>query len=270
MPFSVLMSLYAKERPEFLRLSLDSVFTQTLKPDEVILMEDGPLTDELDAVVKEYQAAQPSLKVVKLPENGGLGKALNQGLKHCSYDLVARMDTDDISKPYRFEKQVAYMNTHPEISVCGSWMDEFYGDIGNVLSVKKTPENHDDIMVYARGRNPLNHPSVMFRKNAVIASGSYQHFPLFEDYHLWARMIVKGYKLHNIQESLMWFRTSPDMYKRRGGWRYACNEARFQRVLNRIGLISAPVAYKNIAIRFGVRIMPNFIRGLIYKKLLRT
>lgn len=270
MPFSVLMSLYAKERPDNLRFSLDSIFRQSLPPDEVILVKDGPLTKYLEDIVNAFASAHPEMKIVALSENRGLGRALNEGLQHCSHELVARMDTDDIAKPERFARQVRYMECNPDIAVCGTWMDEFDGTPDNILSVKKTPETHTDITEYARGRNPLNHPSVMFRKSAVLASGNYEHFPLFEDYYLWARMIVKGYKLHNIQESLMWFRSSPDMYRRRGGWKYACDEARFQRALNRIGLISTPTACKNIVIRFGVRIMPNFIRGMIYKKLLRN
>lgn len=270
MAFSVLMSLYAKERPDYLRQSFDSVFNQTLPPDEVILVEDGPLTDELNTVLNEYKEKHPELKRIKLPINGGLGKALNEGLKHCSNELVARMDTDDIAKPNRFEKQVQFMNDNSDISVCGSWMEEFEDNTKNIIAIKKAPEQYSNIENYAQSRNPFNHPSVIFQKSAVLASGSYKHFPLFEDYYLWARMIVKGYKMHNLSESLMWFRSSHDLYKRRGGWNYAFNEARFQMLLNKIGLITTVKAYKNIGIRFVVRIMPNFIRGYIYKNLLRN
>ena len=269
MRFSVLMSLYAKERPEYLRQSLESVFGQTIKGDEVILVEDGPLTPLLDAVVEEFNRAHPELKVVSFPKNRGLGLALHDGLEQCSNDIVVRMDTDDIAKPDRFEKQLAYMESHPEVSVIGCWMDEFYESTDNVLSIKKTPESSEEIAEYAKGRNPMNHPSVMFRKKDVEAVGSYQHFPMFEDYLLWAKMIVKGYKMHNLQESLMWFRSSPDVYKRRGGWKYACDEARFQKELNSLGLITSLLTYKNIIIRFVVRIMPNKLRKIIYSQLLR-
>lgn len=269
MSFSVLMSLYAKERPEFLRTSLESVFTQTLRSDEVVLVLDGPITEALQSVVTEYSSKYPELKVVPIAKNGGLGKALNEGLKHCSHELVARMDTDDVCKPSRFEKQVHFMELHPEVSVVGAWIDEFVDDIEDVTSVRTLPESQAEILNFAKGRNPMNHPVVMFRKSAVLAVGSYQHFPLFEDYYLWVRMLVKGYQFYNLQESLLWFRSSPDMFKRRGGWSYAMDEVRFQKELKRLGLLSSLQMYKNIVVRFGVRVMPNSLRSLIYQKLLR-
>jgi glycosyltransferase involved in cell wall biosynthesis len=269
MSFSVLMSLYAKERPEFLRTSLESVFTQTLRSDEVVLVLDGPITEALQSVVTEYSSKYPELKVVPIAKNGGLGKALNEGLKHCSHELVARMDTDDVCKLSRFEKQVHFMELHPEVSVVGAWIDEFVDSIEEVTSVRTLPESQAEILDFAKGRNPMNHPVVMFRKSAVLAVGSYQHFPLFEDYYLWVRMLVKSYQFYNLQESLLWFRSSPDMFKRRGGWSYAMDEVRFQKELKRLGLLSSLQMYKNIVVRFGVRVMPNSLRSLIYQKLLR-
>ena len=164
--FSVLLSLYAKESPTFLASSLDSIFHQTLLPDEIILVKDGPLTVELDAIVSDYAARYPILKVIPLPQNQGLGKALNEGLKHCSYDIVARMDTDDISKPDRFEKQIAVFRKHPELDLVGAWIDEFEEDIHHVISTRKLPERHEDVMSYATRRNPINHPVVMFSASA--------------------------------------------------------------------------------------------------------
>ena len=125
MKFSVLLSVYRKEQPAYLRQSLDSIFTQTLLPDEVVLVKDGPLTDALDEVAEDYCRKYPVIRVVPLSENQGLGRALNEGLKHCSYDLVARMDTDDVAKPERFEKQIAVFCAHPEMDVVGAWIDEF-------------------------------------------------------------------------------------------------------------------------------------------------
>lgn len=267
--FSVLLSLYIKEHPSYLVQSLDSLFSQTLLPDEVVLMKDGPLTLELDNVVAGYAARFPVLKVVALPQNQGLGKALNEGLKYCSYDLVARMDTDDVAKPDRFQKQVEIFEKHPEIDVCSAWIDEFEGNMDKIISTRKLPESHEDIAVYAVGRNPVNHPVVMFKKSAVLAAGGYQHFPLFEDYFLWARMLKHGAKFYNIQESLLYFRTSPDMFKRRGGWKYACDEVRFQKVMHQLGMISCWRFVLNVMIRFPVRVMPNKLRELIYKWLLR-
>lgn len=268
MSFSVLMSLYVKERPEYLRQSLDSIFKQTLPPDEVVMVEDGPITKELDAVVTQYQNAHTELKVIKLPVNGGLGKALNEGLKHCSHELVARMDTDDIAKPFRFEKQIAFMNEHPEIDACSSWVDEFIDNIGNVISVRIIPESNNEIYNYGKSRCPINHPAVIYRKTAVIKNGGYGPFP--EDYYLWARMLTNSHKLYNFQESLLYFRSSEDVYKRRGGWNYYKAILKLQRELHRISYTSYPEFLQNITIRTIVALIPNWLRSLIYKNFLRS
>ncbi len=267
--FSVLMSVYYKESPLFLKQSLDSIFSQTLKSNEVVLVEDGPLTLELNGIVDQYSTKHPELKVVKLKNNQGLGKALNEGLKHCSNELVLRADTDDISKPNRFITQVSFMETHPEIDVCSAGIDEFIGDTNNVVSTRTLPVNHDELFRFGQKRNPINHPVSIFRKSKVEAVGNYQHFYLFEDYYLWARMMVNGARFHNIKESLLYFRSSPEMMKRRGGWKYAMTEVKFQIALHHIGYISIFRMFVNIVTRFGVRIMPNKVRAQIYAKLLR-
>lgn len=269
MKFSVLMSLYHKERPDYLRQSLDSVFNQTLKPDEVVMVEDGPLTPELYSILDEYESVHPELKRIPLSVNGGLGKALNEGLKHCSHDLVARMDTDDVCFPERFWKQIHFMETHPDIGIISSWLDEFEDDITVIKSIKKAPATHKDIAEYIKSRSPLNHPAVMFRKEAVMNAGGYKHFPLFEDYYLWARMFKLGIHFANIQEPLVHFRTSANMFKRRGGWKYACDSAKFQWKLYELGIIGMLTAVKSSILRGAVSIMPNSVRALVYAKLLR-
>ncbi|WP_302614912.1 glycosyltransferase [uncultured Bacteroides sp.] len=266
--FSVLLSLYVKEQPSNLIQSLDSLFSQTLLPSEIILVKDGPLTSELDAVVSDYVQRYPILKVVVLKENQGLGKALNEGLKHCSYDLVARMDTDDISKPDRFEKQLKVFQQHPEIDVCGAWIEEFYNDVSDIVSIRKVPEFHAEIFKYAEKRSPVNHPVVMFRKRAVLNAGGYLHFWLFEDYYLWVRMLMNHCTFYNIPESLLYFRASPEMVKRRGGMKYLCSEIKFQQEMRRMKFISSFRFMQNLLIRIPVRIMPNSLRGFIYKKML--
>ena len=268
--FSILISLYHKENPLFLRQSLKSIFTQTLSPTEVVLVEDGPLTDELHEVVKKIKNQHPELKVVPLPTNQGLGKALNEGLKHCSYDLVARMDTDDIAKPDRFEKQLAIFRKHPEVDVVGAWIDEFEGDTSNVLSVRKVPEWHGKIIQFAKGRCPVNHPVVMFRKSAVLKVGGYKHFPLLEDYYLWIRMLINGARFYNIQESLLFFRFTPDMFRRRGGLKYAVTEMRLQYLFYQTGFINIFTMMKNISIRLVVRLLPNGLRSSLYKRTIRN
>ena len=269
MRFSVLLSVYYKESYSAFCKSLDSIFTQTTCPDEVILVEDGPLGSDLNDIISEYSAKYPTLKIIPLPTNQGLGKALNEGLKHCSYDIVARMDTDDIAKPDRFEKQLAVLEKYSDIDEVGAWIEEFEDDISDVKSVRKLPELPDDIRQFAKRRNPINHPVVMFRKSAVLAAGGYQHFPLFEDYYLWIRMLMNGAKFYNIQESLLYFRFSPEMFKRRGGWRYVISELHFLQKMRQMHFISFSEFMQNLFVRFSIRLIPNSLRAIIYTKLIR-
>ena len=257
--FSVLLSVYYNESPYY----------QSLQLAEVVLVKDGELTPELENVITEYTAKYLQIRVVPLKQNQGLGKALNEGLKHCSYDLVARMDTDDIAKPDRFEKQIRVFQEHPELDVVGAWIDEFEETTSNIISTRKLPEVHDDICQFAKKRNPENHPVIMFRKQAVLAAGGYQHFPLFEDYYLWIRMLQNGAKFYNIQESLLYFRFSPAMFKRRGGLKYVTTELRFQNQLRNLGFITSSEYLYNVFIRVITRMMPNSLRAILYKKALR-
>lgn len=267
--YCVLMSIYVKERPEFLRQALDSIFDQTKIPNEVVIVEDGPLTAELYSVLDEYEQRYRQLKRVPLATNGGLGNALNIGLKHCSNELVARMDTDDISVPERFEKQLKVFETFPQVEIVSSWIDEFVDTPDNIISTRKVPQYPYEIAKYGKTRNPVNHPVVMFKKSTVLLGGSYQSFLLFEDYYLWVRLLMNGAKFYNIQESLLRFRTSPDMYKRRGGLRHAITEVRFQNHIRKLGFISSSRFAANISMRFIARIIPNSLRMWIYRKILR-
>lgn len=173
MGFSVLMSVYKKEKPEYLREALESVINQTLPPDEIVLVEDGPLTPELDAVLDEiaskliqkqsYKDTKLQLRVVKLEQNQQLGRALAEGLKHCTNELIVRMDTDDIAVSDRFEVQYRYMAEHPEIAVSGGLMEEFDPADESYRKVKNMPTSKENIKSYSRYRNPVNHMTVMFR-----------------------------------------------------------------------------------------------------------
>lgn len=270
MPFSVLMSLYSKERPEYLRQSLVSIYNQTLVPDEVVMVIDGPISDDLQGVVTEFVSNHTNLKIIPLLENLGLGKALNEGLNYCTNDLIARMDTDDICKENRFETQIKFMEGHPEIDICSSWIEEFEESPQNVISIKTLPESHTEISSYIKKRNPINHPSSCFRKQAVLNVGGYKHFPLFEDWYLWARMFVAGSKFANITTPLLYFRTSKEMFKRRGGVKYALNNMKFQLELHKLGITSLPQSLVSGTMRGFIYILPNFLRALIYKKLLRS
>lgn len=266
-PFSVLLSVYDKEQPAYLRQSLDSVFSQTLQPDEVVVVKDGPLTDELEAVLGDFASRHSVIKIVPLAVNGGLGNALNEGIRHCTHDIVARMDTDDIAKPDRFEKQIPFLVQHPEIDVCSAWVEEFEGDTSNVLTIKKLPETHEEIVRYAKYRAPINHPVSVYRKEAVLRAGGYSGFP--EDSYLWVKMLLKGNRFYNLQESLLYFRFSPAMMKRRGGWHYAKTDVRSQIDFYKMGFISMPQLIYNICVRLFVRLVPSSVRAYIYKYLLR-
>lgn len=268
-PFSVLLSVYAKEEPEYFRQALESLFQQTVRSDDVVVVEDGRLTDALEGVVREFESRYPELHVVRFEKNRGLGAALNDGLKYCRHELVARADSDDVCKPYRFEHQLKVFEEHPDYDLCGSWVDEFITDISDVVSVRKAPETPEENYLFGKKRCPVNHPTAMYKKSSVEAVGGYltEYFP--EDFYLWAKMLNNGCKFYNLQESLVWFRYDPDTYKRRGGWKYAYDEAMTQVQIHRIGYTTWTRMMKNIAMRTTVRIMPDWMRSWVYKNLLR-
>jgi glycosyltransferase involved in cell wall biosynthesis len=268
-PFSVLISVYFKENSLFLKQALESIwYAQTLKPAEIVIVKDGPLTIELDKVINDFSKSAP-VNIVALDRNMGLGAALNIGLKYCQYDIVARMDSDDISKPTRFEKQIKYLSRNPDIDLVSTSIDEFTGTTDHIISTRRLPEFHSEIEKFARKRCPVNHPVVIFKKSAVLRAGEYQPFPLFEDYYLWARMLMTGSKFHNLQESLLLFRTNIATYKRRGGFRHAKDDIRLQMAFKKLGFISLSRMLLNILIRATVRIFPNKLRILFYKNILR-
>ena len=269
MSFSVLMSIYKAEKPSYLTMSLNSVLNQTLQASEIIIVEDGPLTTDLYAILDEFESKNPIIRRLRLSENHGLGYALCEGLKYCRYELVARMDTDDICKPNRFEVQVEFMEKNHEVDVLGTWIDEFFDVKEHVVSIRKVPEGSKGLYEFGKKRNPMNHPTVMFRKSSVLKAGSYQTCMLLEDYYLWVKMLKMGMVFYNIQESLLYFRLSHDIYKRRGGLKYAITEVKFQIELHKIGYLTIFETIRNIASRFFVRVMPVCIRRRIYRRLLR-
>lgn len=269
LPFSVLLSVYFKENPLFLKQALESTWHhQTLKPDEIVIVKDGLLTEELDKVIEDFSKVAPVL-IVALKKNKGLGAALNIGLTHCMHEIIARMDSDDICSPDRFQKQIEFLTKNPTIDLVSSWIDEFIETTDNIISTRKLPESHSVIQKFAQKRCPVNHPVVVFKKSAVLKAGGYQHFPLFEDYYLWARMLMSGARFHNLQESLLYFRTNPETYKRRGGFKHAMVEIKMQFLFHRIGFISISRMGLNILIRSTIRLMPNNLRTRFYKLFLR-
>ena len=213
--YSVLMSLYVKEKPEYLQLAIESMLTQTVRPDEIIIVEDGPLTENLYAVLNEYS---PYIRRIRNEKNMGLGLALNVGLKECRNELVARMDTDDISKPERCERQLERFAQRPELSIVGSWVDEFVDLPENVVSTRAVPVDSDEIYRFAKRRSAFNHPTVMYRKSRVLAQGGYADLRRNQDVDLFGRMLYAGNKAENIGESLLWFRSNDDLARRRKSW----------------------------------------------------
>lgn len=270
MKFSVLLSVYYKENPRFLNESLNSIINQTIKPNEIILIKDGPLSYELNNVIENFKNNYSKLfTIIKLKENEGLGKALSIGVRNCKYDLVARMDTDDIAKENRFEKQLKVFKNNQQLDIVGSWVDEFENDVNNIISKRKVPETHDQILKFSKKRNPFNHPSVMFKKKSVLKAKNYIDFYLNEDYYLWLRMLNMGFHAYNIQESLLYFRVDKDTFKRRGGLKYALQDIKLQNKLIKINFINKYEYIRNILTKPIVRILPNFLREYIYKNLLR-
>ena len=269
--YSVLMSVYHKEKPEYLKQAIASIQAQTLPTDDFVLVCDGPLNDALDAVIaKKQQEMGKILNVVRLAKNGGLGNALNEGIKHCKNELVARMDSDDIAYQDRCEKQIAVFYKHPEVSICSGIVEEFTCTPDVVDAKRVPPEVHEEIVEFAKKRNPFNHPCVMYKKSAVEAVGSYQDFYLLEDYYLWLRMLMAGYQGYNIQESLLHMRAGSDMYLRRADWKYAKTQARLFKFMKSQGFIDEGQYIKSCVIRSGSALAPNWLRKLMFEKVLRN
>lgn len=265
------MSVYAKETPDFLRESLDSMFSQTIPTDDFVLVCDGPLTDELNIVIAQYEEKYSSiLHVLRLPQNVGLGKALSEGLALCKNELVARMDSDDISRPERCELQLDYFETHPEVSVISGTVEEFAEIKDKVHASRMLPESHADIISFAKTRNPFNHPCVMFKKSAVETAGGYQDFYLLEDYYLWLRMLSHGFIGANIVEPLLWMRADYSMYKRRGGWKQYASCIKLLVYMRKKNICSRLTFYKAFIQRSIFSLSPGWFRTLLYKHFVRT
>lgn len=264
--YSVLMSVYYKEKAENLRASIQSVFRQSCNTDDFVLVCDGPLGDELNAVIVEAEKKFGSfLNVIRLDKNQGLGRALDIGLSYCKNELVARMDSDDISFPERCEKQVKLFMKDSALDIVSATVLEFSESTKEICGMRKLPEKHDEICVYSRKRNPFNHPVIMFRKTAVENAGGYsEKYPFFEDYYLWIMMLRNGCIGYNIQQPLLYMRVSDDMYMRRGGVRYAKVMLKFHNWLRNIGWISWWDYISGALVHAIVCIMPNCCRRGIY------
>ncbi len=264
MQFSVLMSVYKKEKPEFLYLAIKSIWEdQILKPSEIVLVKDGPLGNDLNNCIDIWKTKlNNKLKVITLTANVGLASALSEGLRHCEYDIIARMDSDDISLPERFQKQVTFMINNPDIAVSSAVIEEF-DETGKTLALRKLPLEHDNILRFAKNRSPVSHPVVIFKKSEILAVGGYPNFRN-EDTALWTLLLVKGCKFANLPDVLLRMRTDNNFLKRRG-YEFLKGEYSLLKFQKKVGFISLTQYLKNIVVRSTVRLSPKFVKKLLYK-----
>ena len=268
--FSVLMSVYKNEKAEYLELAIDSILKQTIVPNEIVIVKDGTLTHELEMILDKFSTKYEFFKFLEFKENRGLGLALRDGVLSCSNELIARMDTDDTSKLERFEKQLTYIANHPEVAVLGTCIEEFSKNINAPDSATILPLTHDEIVKFSKKRNPFRHMTVLFKRSAVISSGNYRDFLWFEDYHLWLRLMKKGYIMANLHDVLVSVRADDDMFSRRGGYKYLKQDIKFQIFMYENDYINFYEFIRNVFIRSAIRCVPNKVRNIFYKKFLRS
>lgn len=265
--FSVLMSVYEKEKPEYFDAALKSVLNQTLMPNEVVICEDGKIPDSLKNVIKKYKNKYPKIvRSISYPKNRGLGLTLRDGVLECKNEIIFRMDTDDISVNDRFEKQLKVL-IEKDVDVLGSNIDEYDEQMTVCTGKRVVPNTDSDIKNYLRKRNPFNHQTVVFKRQNVLDAGNYKDMTGFEDYYLWARMANNGCKFSNINECLVKVRGG--IISRRGGRKYLKYILNFERAMLENKIIDKPTYLLNISSRMIVCCMPNSIRKITYQKALR-
>lgn len=269
--FSVLLPTYSGDEPIGLSEALESVVTQTCSPDEILIVMDGDLTQELEAVVEEYVTEYPNMvEPLMLSERCRLGTALRRGVEAASNELIARQDADDLSVPDRFERQISFLDANPEVDVVGGSVEEFDENMSRTIGKREVPTTHDEIRRMARFRCPMNHMTVVFRRKSVLDAGNYRDTDPMEDYDLWIRMLMNGARFANLPEVLSKVRAGTEMYHRRGGWEYARQEISFQREFHRKNFISTPVFLFNVITRTTLRLIPNRARKEIYEGITRN
>lgn len=269
--FTVCMSVYKNDSPSYFKEAVHSIYTrQTIRPSEIILVIDGPVSGELRNTINALIPEVPVLKVLPLEQNMGHAIARQTGLDAASNNLVAVMDADDISVSVRFEKQLEAFEKYPDISVVGGIINEFIESPANTVGTRICPEYDTQIKEYLKSRCPMNLVTVMLKKDDVMAVGGYQDWYCEEDYYLWIRLAQNHYKFYNIQENLVDVRVGREMYQRRGGYRYFRSEQRLQKYMFQHKLISLPRYIYNVIIRFAVQVaMPNSLRGWVFRKFAR-
>ncbi|MBR1792777.1 MAG: glycosyltransferase [Bacteroidales bacterium] len=270
-PFSLAMSVYGKDNPEYFDWALESVLVnQTVKPTEWVLVVDGPVPEAIDAVIEKYMSICSGGVIIRLLENKGLGEALRVAVENCSQALVARMDSDDICQPTRFEQQLHFLEAHPEVDIVGGQITEFIGEATHIVARREVPCLDQDIKQYMRRRCPFNHMTVMFRKEAVLRVGNYQPWHYDEDLYLWVRMALGGCLMGNLSSVLVNVRVGKDMYARRGGRLYYKSEKALARYMYENGMLTYPQYLYNVVARWTVQVaMPNSLRGWVFRTFFR-
>lgn len=270
MEYSFLASIYKNTKIDEMKLCVESMLAQSILPNQIVIVVDGPVGESLQEYVSTLQA-NPLFTIVTLSKNVGLGNALREGMKHCQNEIVARMDTDDIMAFDRMEKQLKCFEDDAQLSIVGSNIDEFEGTIDNVVCERKVPQDHDDICAYLKKRCPFNHMSVTFKKAEVEKSGGYLHWHYDEDSYLWVRMYLAGCKFYNIQENLVHVRIDDKTFERRGGYKYYKSERDLFKYMYKNGVIGWFSYQKAKALRFILQVlMPNFMRKWVFKTFARS
>ena len=270
--FSVVTSVYRNDKPEFVREALDSMLVnQAVKPSEIVLVQDGPVPSTLELLLFEYEKKYSDvIHVIRLEKNGGLGNALRLGVENALYDIVARMDSDDICLPDRFEKQLRYLEQHSECDIVGGQMTELIGEASNIVGKRVVPEDNDAIYKFMKSRCALNHVTVMFRKKTVLRVGNYQDWFWNEDYYLWVRMMMAGCVFANLPDVLVNVRSGEDQYARRGGMKYFKSELGIQKLMLDNHLINRGGYFINVVKRLIVQLLlPNWLRGWVFRTFAR-
>lgn len=268
--YSFLMSVYYKEKPEYLEVSMQSMLSQTVVPDEIIIVKDGPLTDELNNVIEKHRSNNDKLfTIVELNKNVGLGLALNEGIKVARNELIARMDSDDICLATRCEEQLKLFDNDKELAIVGTFVDEFDTNSENIISTREVPVTNSEIYKFAKRRSPFNHPTVMYKKSKVLANGGYADLRRNQDVDLFGRMLHSGCKAANINKSLLLFRSNANLMKRRRNWE---NTSLYIKVIYnfwRMGFSSIVDLAIVTAAQLIVFILPIKLQKLLYDKFLR-
>mgnify|MGYP002528861949 FL=1 len=270
--YSVLMSVYKKDSPEYLQIALKSIYEQqSIKPDEIVIVVDGPIPENLRKVLDSFKKDKEKIvKIIQQEQNKGLGEALKKGTEYCTGDYIFRMDSDDISVFDRFEKQINYIEKHSNIDVLGGNIAEFQKSIDEENKrLRVCPMNHEDIVKMGKKRNPMNHVTVCIKKEALVNSGGYQSLLYLEDYYLWLRMIVNNCKLENLNETLVLVRVGNGFEGRRSTKKYIEGWKTLQNFMKKNKMINFIEAKLNmIYIRVFVS-TPPWLKKIIYKFILR-